>query len=50
MKRITINDNYDMLREISSDVDFENDNYMSYVNALEGYCLNNRVYVLASVQ
>lgn len=50
MKRITINDNYDMLRAVSSDVDFENANYMDYVKKLENYCLNNRVYALAPVQ
>ena len=37
MKRITINDNYDMLRTVSSDVDFENDNYMDYVKKLENF-------------
>lgn len=50
MKRVTIKDNYDMLRTASSDVDFENDNYMDYVKKLENYCLNNRVYALAPVQ
>ncbi len=48
--RVTIEDNEKFLRQISTDVDFENDSYYEYIEALRDYCQNNAVYALAPVQ
>ena len=50
LNRITIENNEEFLRQISSDVDFNNDNYMDYVEALKNYCQSNAVYALAPIQ
>lgn len=46
----TIEKDEEYLRQISKDVDFENDNIDDYINALKDYCENNTVYALAPVQ
>ena len=50
LTRVTIENNEEFLRQISSDVDFNNDNYMDYVEALKNYCQSNAVYALAPIQ
>lgn len=50
MKRMTIENNLDFLRQISTDVDFENDDYNDYINKLKEYCRDNVVYAMAPVQ
>lgn len=50
LNRITIENNEEFLRQISSDVDFNNDNYIDYVEALKNYCQSNAVYALAPIQ
>lgn len=50
LKRITIENDEDFLRQISTDVDFNNDNYKEWIEALKEYCQNNAVYALAPVQ
>ena len=50
LKRITIVDNYEYLKQISTEIDFENDNYKEYINSLKGYCESNVVYALSPVQ
>lgn len=50
LNRFTIENNEEFLRQASSDVDFNNDNYMDYVEALKKYCQNNAVYALAPIQ
>lgn len=50
LNRKTIANDEDYLRQVSVPVDFKNDNFMEYVNALEKYCKNNAVYALAPVQ
>lgn len=49
-KIITILENEEYLRQISTSVDFENDNYIEYINDLKEYCINNKVYALSPVQ
>lgn len=50
IKRKTIENDLDFLRQISSEVDFENDDYMSYIDMLKKYCSENVVYAMAPVQ
>lgn len=50
LNRITIKNNEKFLRQISTDVDFNNDNYNEWIKALKDYCQNNAVYALAPVQ
>ena len=50
MKRMTIENNLDFLRQISTDVDFENDDYNDYINKLKEYCRDSVVYAMAPVQ
>lgn len=50
LNRKTIESAEEYLRQVSIPVDFQNDNYMEYVNALEKYCKNNTVFALAPVQ
>ncbi|MBP3635079.1 MAG: peptide deformylase [Bacilli bacterium] len=50
MNRITIENDEQYLRQISTDIDFEKDNYMDYIKALKEYCQNNAVYALAPAQ
>lgn len=48
--RKTIEADESYLRQISTDVDFNRDNYKEWVEALKNYCQNNAVYALAPVQ
>ena len=50
MQRITIKDDEKFLRNISSEIDFLNDDYLTIINSLKNYCRNNKVYALAPVQ
>lgn len=50
ISRKTIENDLDFLRQVSVDVDFENDDYMSYIEKLKYYCENEAVYALAPVQ
>ena len=49
-KRITIFTNEDYLRQISSEVDFEKEDVISYINELREFCENEKVFALAPVQ
>lgn len=48
--RKTITSDEEYLRQISTPIDFNNDNVMDYILALKEYCENNAVYALAPVQ
>lgn len=50
MKRITIENDADFLRQLSTPIDFSTDDVKSMIMALREYCLNNAVYAMASVQ
>lgn len=50
LTRKTIEKDEAYLRQISVPVDFQNDNYMEYIAALESYCKNNAVFALSPVQ
>lgn len=50
IRRKTIENDEEFLRQISSEVNFETDNYMEYVELLKEYCRNNAVFALAPVQ
>ena len=50
LNRITIENDEKFLRQTSTDVDFNKDNYMEWIEALKNYCQNNAVYALAPVQ
>ena len=50
LKRITIEDNEEYLRQISLDVDLEKDDYKKYIEYLREFCVNSEVYALAPVQ
>ena len=50
LNRITIENNEEFLRQISTDVNFINDDYSKWIEALKDYCQNNAVYALAPVQ
>ena len=50
LNRKTIESDEEYLRQVSSDVDFNSDNYMEYIESLKEYCRNNAVYALAPVQ
>ena len=49
-KRITIEDNEAYLRQTSVAVDLNNEDYLSYIEALKNFCQNNEVFALAPVQ
>ncbi|MBR3697370.1 MAG: peptide deformylase [Clostridia bacterium] len=50
INRITIENNVELLRKSSTDVNFLTDNYLDYIDKLKKYCKNDSVYALASVQ
>ena len=50
LNRKTIANDEQFLRQISTDIDFEKDNYMEYIESLKEHCRNNAVYALAPVQ
>lgn len=50
LERKTIEKDEEYLRQISTPIDFEKDNYLEWIKELKDYCENNRVYALAPVQ
>lgn len=50
VKRITIEDNEKFLRQISTEVDFQRDNYLEWIEVLKDFCIKNVLYALAPVQ
>lgn len=48
--RITIEDNEEYLRTVSTDVDLENEDVMSYIKETEEFCKNSECYALAPIQ
>ena len=50
MERKTIENDLDFLRQVSSEVDFNNDNFLEYINQLKEYCSKHVVYAMAPVQ
>ncbi len=50
LKRITIEDDEEYLRQVSSEIDFAEDDYMKYIECLEEYCKKSELYALAPVQ
>lgn len=50
LKRITIEDNEEYLKLISSDVNFKQDDYIEYIKQLREFCQNSEVYALAPIQ
>lgn len=49
-KRKTIDKDLDYLRQISLEVDFENDNYIDWIKELKDYCSKMILFALAPVQ
>lgn len=50
LDRITIENDEEYLRQISTPVDFEKDDYLTYIEMLKEYCASNAVFALAPVQ
>lgn len=50
LNRITMENNEEFLRQISTPVDLENDNYLEYIRKLKEYCSANYCYALAPIQ
>ncbi len=50
LNRKTIENDEEYLRQISTDVDFESDNYLEYIKSLKEYCNQHYCYALAPVQ
>ncbi len=50
IKRKTIENDEEYLRQVSVPVDFQNDDYKGYIEVLEKYCKENVVFALAPVQ
>lgn len=50
MIRKTIEHDEEFLRQVSTPVDFENDNYMEYINSCREYCSQNNCYAISPVQ
>ena len=50
MERKTIEKDLEFLRQISTDVDFDNDDYLDYIEKLKDYCSKHTVYAMAPVQ
>lgn len=50
IRRVTIEDNENYLRQKSLDVDFNNDEYKKEIEILKEYCLNSECYALAPIQ
>lgn len=48
-RKAIINDEK-FLRQISTDVDFENDDFLQFISYLRSYCKDNKVYALSSAQ
>ncbi len=49
LERKTIINDEKFLRQISTDVDFENDDFLQFISYLRSYCKDNKVYALSSV-
>lgn len=50
IKRITINDNEEYLRQVSSDVDLADSNLKKWIDDLDEYCSENKCFAMAAVQ
>lgn len=50
LNRKTIENDEVFLRQVSSEVDFDNDNYLDWIAQIKYYCQNNVCFALASVQ
>lgn len=50
IKRITIADNEEYLRQISEEVDFNDKSYLEDVKKLEEFCIHNEVFAMAAIQ
>ena len=50
LKRITIEDNEEYLRQVSLNVNFNNNEYKNEIDILRKYCLNSELYALAPIQ
>ncbi|MCX4365556.1 MAG: peptide deformylase [Bacilli bacterium] len=50
MKRLTIFDDEDFIRQKSQEINFQKDNIEDYIDILKEYCHSNVVYALAPVQ
>ena len=50
IRRVTIEDNEEYLRQKSTDVSFNNDDYKNDIEMLKEYCLNSECYALAPIQ
>ena len=48
--RKTIDNDLEYLRQVSTDVDLEHDNYLEWINDLKKYCHETVCFALASVQ
>ena len=48
--RKTIEKDEEFLRQVSTEIDFKKDDYISYINQLKEYCKNDAVYALAPIQ
>lgn len=45
-----IENDMDFLRQISLEIDFDNDNYLDWISQIKDYCKHNSCYALAPVQ
>lgn len=50
IKLKTIENDEAYLRQISTDIDFKEDDYKSYISSLKDYCENNAVFALSPIQ
>ena len=50
LRRKTIENDEEYLRQTSLPVDFQNDNYMEYIDSLKSYCRTAIVFALAPIQ
>ncbi len=50
LDRKTIENDEEYLRQVSTSVDFKNDDYMEYIKKLKNYCATHYCYALAPVQ
>ena len=50
LDRKTIEHDEEYLRQVSTPIDFENDNYLEYIRKLKEYCATHYCYALAPVQ
>lgn len=50
LDRKTIENDMEYLRQISTPIDFENDNYLEYIKKLREYCATHYCYAMAPVQ